>query len=252
MPKKTNKKNRKIRISLSRNLPITSFHPSSVGALDGLTRGETLVMKFESESDKNLFLITLISSLDEYSRQFSKTQPFDLNVNLIAFEFRNGIRLSRHAAPDFLKNTVASLHSHASQDNLLNGESFYSCNVPEQVDGYTAKEQSEDIYIYEKDSEDIQLWTQIGTHRTHYLKWELLNNPSISIRYHFTFADRTELEGKYIWKDHDTKNTLVLTKEQAEIMINNMGFLKVPVEIVGKLTGGKYRKSTLVFKNDRE
>ena len=37
-----------------------------------------------------------------------------------------------------------------SKIDLHEGEAFYDCNVPIEVEGYVCKELSEDVYIYEK------------------------------------------------------------------------------------------------------
>ena len=92
---------------------------------------------------------------------------------------------------------------------------------------------------------------EVGSNRSHYMKWVYKENPDISIRYFFAFDTRGFLEGKFIWKSHSTKEYFILTREQAELMLSNMNF-KDPIEITGKLIGDTYMKSYLVYDPDND
>lgn len=75
-------------------------------------------------------------------------------------------------------------------------------------------------------------------HVTHYIKIPVSDN--VSFRYHYTFADRSELENKWIIKDHINK----VYVEVPKYMVRDFVMKQQPKieEIFGRYLGGRYKK----------
>lgn len=64
--------------------------------------------------------------------------------------------------------------------------------------------------------------------RTHYLKWELYN--FWSIRYYFTNDPNPEFNGKWIMKNHKTKQSIILSRAEAVAGIQHFAQQEEPKE----------------------
>ncbi len=72
---------------------------------------------------------------------------------------------------------------------------------------------------------DLRVETYGGQHRStcHYMKYILHGETDdISIRFFYQFGDREEYEGKFVMKDHRTKNYIVLNSRVALHLISTM------------------------------
>ena len=69
---------------------------------------------------------------------------------------------------------------------------------------------------------DKELKMTIDCNRTHYLKWKLdLEGEELSIRYHFLWQDKKELEGKYILKHHSRSTHSEISEKMAKMFIKH-------------------------------
>lgn len=84
----------------------------------------------------------------------------------------------------------------------------------------------------------------IKCHRVHYLKWDITED--LSIRYHFTFQDKKELENRFIIKCHNDKVWNTIRDDVAEAIIKESNLESK--EIIGKLENEEYKK--IIVKDD--
>jgi len=66
---------------------------------------------------------------------------------------------------------------------------------------------------------------KISANRTHYLKWHLdFGDKQYSIRYHFLWQSRRDLENKYILKHHSTGALSEISEQMAQQLIRDHGY----------------------------
>jgi len=217
--------------------------------LNGIFDLETITVKSKSDKDFIYILKTILSKLNEFSIK-NKSEfilTFTYKKESYKIEFYEGldtlfdINSFRHISlfKEFdMSNFFRTLKniSRISEDNDI----FYDCNFPIEKEGFTIEEVDLDLYKYIPIVPSFDGNT--GGNRTHYIKWEF--NSDVSIRYFIQFQDKPSYEGKYFWKSHSEKKYVELTKNQAMLMIQKMGF-KDQIEIVGKLINGKYYKGVI-------
>lgn len=95
-----------------------------------------------------------------------------------------------------------------------------------------------------KQTKHKDLNSLIKCHRVHYLKWDITND--LSIRYHFTFQDKKELENRFIIKCHNDKVWNTIRDDVAEAIIKESNLESK--EIIGKLENEEYKK--IIVKDD--
>jgi len=85
------------------------------------------------------------------------------------------------------------------------------------------------VLEYQKSFKTIEKGLRVetfgGQHRStcHYMKYVLKGDTDdISIRFFFQFGDREEYEGKFVMKDHSTKNYIILNTSVALRMLSTM------------------------------
>jgi hypothetical protein len=211
-----------------------------------LFQNMSTTIKF-SKKDIYLLLSSLIILMDKYSRENSLS--FNLSIKYNGEDFnilfdsglsrKNNFSILKKYSPRFSDLYISLI----SFSEFKNNEVFYSSNYPEERKGYEIVSLSEDIYKYIKLSGPISL----GSHLTHYLKWNL--NEDISIRYFYKFEDSPEKEDKFFIKSHSEKMYVDISKTQAQVLIDKFNCGE-PIEILGKLIGNQYFKSKLKFEED--
>lgn len=79
-------------------------------------------------------------------------------------------------------------------------------------------------------------------HQTHYIKWKLTDN--LSLRYFYSFQDNPDFIGKFVFKNHNKKESVVVSKDTAKELLE---FVKEDFEeIIGYLEKDEYKKLVLV------
>lgn len=140
-----------------------------------------------------------------------------------------------------------------SEEDILNGDSFYDCNIPEDKEGYKLVEVSDDIWKYNKIvetfiEEEVPLkeikinLNKLNNNRCHYLKWVITED--LSIRYFILFESQKDKVNKFYIKSHSTKEYSVVSKELAEVMLKELG-CKNFLEIISYKKGNDYVKEIL-------
>ena len=65
---------------------------------------------------------------------------------------------------------------------------------------------------------------EIAANRTHYLKWKLdIGDLQYSVRYHFLWQSKKDMENKYILKHHKSGTLSVITHGMAQQLIKDHG-----------------------------
>jgi hypothetical protein len=91
---------------------------------------------------------------------------------------------------------------------------------------------------------DLDLKKVTNNFRVHYLKWPSSNH-NISMRYFFTFQTNKELEGCFVLKNHETKEYIIVSEEQANFIIQSFCEHQLQ-EVSGYLkNSGIYIKNTM-------
>jgi hypothetical protein len=62
---------------------------------------------------------------------------------------------------------------------------------------------------------------EIKANRTHYIKYHLLIDEQLSLRYHFLWQDCPTLENKFILKHHNERKRTEISEDFAKMLIKN-------------------------------
>ncbi len=81
---------------------------------------------------------------------------------------------------------------------------------------------------------------KIDANRTHYLKWKLdIGDGHYSIRYHFLWQNKKEMEKKYILKHHAHSTFSEISEPMARMMINKHSIAEEEIVASAQLTNDK-------------
>jgi hypothetical protein len=198
-----------------------------------------LSMKMEIELI--LELTHPIYNYEEY-KEDKNVAPVDWESSSFKFT-QNGYKYPNQPVESMwiLEKLLKKVNPDFNKKEFINGEVFYDCNLPEEIEGYTIKEESEDIYRYVPISTGVNGMLKVK-HRTHYIKWSISND--ISVRYFYTFDDDISRERNFYLKSHKEKEYMPLTEKQANILIKDMCKVN-PIEIVGIMTTDGYKKTLI-------
>ncbi len=91
---------------------------------------------------------------------------------------------------------------------------------------------------------------RIDKNRTHYLKWELSLDPSLSIRYHFLWQGQEHKEKVYVLKHHDGSINSILDDNMAKFMIKTYATRVTEVVASVQITECKKRLHNKIVLSD--
>jgi hypothetical protein len=205
-----------------------------------------------NKKDISVFLKTLFSELSKVTKKDKNEINLSILIkkqfSIFSFKkglvFKNDFNFDNFFIEEYINNRFLRCLNNSIK--IENEEIFYSCNYPEEKEGFNIIEVDEDLYKYEK---KFKFEDYKATNKTHYLKWVFNND--ISIRYFYQFESDKDKENKFFLKSHSKKIYIPLYEGQAKLMIDQMGF-KDPIEIFGKLVNGSYMKSVNNIKFEKE